>query len=103
MELPVQEPGLLEIILKVSSWHTACVGSKNVSPELGNCVDGQPRHDKVNPQHNQSTVRNQGPCLLTVSEPNLHFSTEVRGAVRTADMLFITVNTPSKVNTTLAL
>jgi hypothetical protein len=103
MKLPVQEPGLLEIILKVSDWHIASVCSENFSPTLGSSVGKQTSQHSIGLQHDQCVDRDQEHCPIKTLKPNLRFSTDVRGAVSAADMVFVTVNTPSKVNTVLLL
>jgi UDP-glucose 6-dehydrogenase len=99
----VQEPGLFEIILKVSDWHVASNCSKNVSSNLRSSTDAQIEQQDLKPQHDQRMDRKIEPCHDTMPEPNLYFSTDVRDAISVADMIFITVNTPSKVNSPLSL
>lgn len=101
-KIPVQEPGLFEIILKVSDWHVASNCSENVSSELRSGIGGQTGQQDLDPQHDQHIDRKKEPCHVTIPAPNLYFSTDVRGAIDAADMIFITVNTPSKVNTRLS-
>lgn len=98
MKLPVNEPGLLEIIVKVSRWHTASGHLESAYRILGTSVERQARQYKIDSQHDGRIGSDQEICTSTVLEPNLCFSTDVCGAIEAADMIFIAVNTPSKVN-----
>jgi UDPglucose 6-dehydrogenase len=102
-EVPVQEPGLFEIILEVSGTHMVSNGSKELSSILGSDMNARAEERNSKPKSMQYTSMQATPCHAKTRAPNLHFSTDVRGAIAVADMIFITVNTPSKVNSYLSL
>ena len=74
--------------------------SKEVPPSLRIEEDKQKEQEDPSPQYdyNNGGTDSRNEKILA---PNLNFSTDVRGAIAMADVIFITVNTPSKVNIAL--
>jgi UDPglucose 6-dehydrogenase len=97
-KIPVQEPGLFEIVLKVSDWHMSPDCHEDVSLHVANDPDAQTGEPDSSLHDNYRIEKKEESRYVPTPVPNLHFSTDVRGAIAAADMIFIAVNTPSKVN-----
>lgn len=60
MDLPVNEPSLLEIIFRVLEWHATSVLT---SPNSGISVERQARQDKIDSEHDECSGIDQEFCM----------------------------------------
>lgn len=100
--IPVYEPGLWDVLRVVSACHQVPQGKAiDIQHSNGSSMDDNTSHDPPGDQN--CTPNDSGSGIAGHRAPNLFFSDDVRGTITAADMVFITVNTPSKVITPLYL
>ncbi|KAH9862821.1 hypothetical protein J1614_010914 [Plenodomus biglobosus] len=85
-QIPIQEPGLIEVLSVVSEKYI------RARPVERRVLALEGPTETVN--HHQLGASADG----EVRTSNLEFSKDVHGKISEADMIFITVNTPSKVS-----
>jgi UDPglucose 6-dehydrogenase len=94
--IPVYEPGLFDILCRVSARHSnfieTTVGVQDTKHTIGN---GSSDRDIFERKGNTAGHLASGSDGYRA--PNLFFRADVQDAIAAADMVFITVNTPSKV------
>jgi UDPglucose 6-dehydrogenase len=84
--LPIHENGLSDIVRIARDGSKAC--------RFQNCPADEPGHDRQ--PFDSESEENNPEINLPAREPNLFFSTEVARCIAEADIILITVNTPTK-------
>lgn len=92
--LPIYEPGLDEIVFisRDGLEQAQAVRMNGHSAVASRLTNGLAVNDDMNRQNNLSPLAHCG------RRPNLFFSTDVKTAVEEADLIFISVNTPTKLH-----
>ena len=92
--LPIYEPGLHEILRVARDGSRACVFDNE--PARPESYDGMSSASSDVSSCESQCALHRDEIILPARVPNLFFSTDVAGAISSADVVLIAINTPTK-------